>query len=128
MLNLTLSSIPKPNTRKYKAKTPYEKLWANFWFRVNLPNVIGTDECWEWNGRTDKNGYGSLGVRIDRQRKTLTAHRVSHELNIGPVPIGMFVLHRCDNPACVNPSHLWLGTHTDNMKDMVNKRRHRWQK
>jgi HNH endonuclease len=76
--------------------------------------------CWLWTGTADGRGYGQLSVR-GRHRK---AHRVSFELEHGPIPNELFVLHRCDKPSCVNPDHLFLGTAADNTADMVSKGRH----
>lgn len=69
--------------------------------------------CLEWTGTRFTNGYGMLGVG----GKMLRAHRVAHELFIGPIPDGLHVLHSCDNPPCVNPAHLRTGTRIDNMQD-----------
>jgi len=93
-------------------------IYERFWDKVA---VAADDEgCWEWTASTNKLGYGWFGAH----RKTHLAHRVSWELNVGPIPEGSHVLHRCDNPPCIRPGHLFLGTDADNMADMVAKRRH----
>jgi hypothetical protein len=78
--------------------------------------------CWSWAGAT-RNGYGVLG-RGGRAEGLVYAHRLSWELQHGPIPEGGCVLHRCDNPPCTNPDHLWLGTKADNNRDMAAKGRH----
>ncbi|GAG49732.1 unnamed protein product, partial [marine sediment metagenome] len=88
----------------------------NYWLRVKRG---GPDECWEWLADKNGEGYG----RIQRLGKPYRAHRVAWELANGPIPEGMYVLHHCDNPACVNPRHLWLGTHLDNARDRNSKGR-----
>jgi hypothetical protein len=80
-----------------------------------------TGDCWLWTGGKNKGGYG---VIFDtKQRKTRIASRVIWESTNGLIPDGLFVLHRCDNPPCVNPEHLFLGTPHDNNQDMMRKGR-----
>ena len=79
--------------------------------------------CWLWCGGTSGKGYGTLGVgsMVDGTRAHAYAHRLSYEFYIGPIPDGLDVLHRCDTPPCVNPAHLFLGTHSDNALDAIAK-------
>lgn len=88
---------------------------ALFWRRIPTGPL---DSCWEWRGARTEDGYGRFGAHW-------RAHVVSWELNHGrPVPPGMQVCHHCDNPSCVNPWHLFLGTHQDNIDDKMRKGRH----
>jgi len=80
--------------------------------------------CWIWEGSCSNTGYGSMQIGTNRKPKAENAHKLSWIIHNGKVPEGMYVLHKCDVRACVNPDHLFLGTHQDNMKDMVNKGRH----
>ena len=97
-------------------------LSERFWAKVEIIPFHG---CWEWTASQNRLGYGL----IHEKRRMLKAHRVSWELHYGKViPAGLFVCHHCDNPGCVNPSHLFLGTNTDNLRDMSAKGRSRGQK
>lgn len=87
-----------------------------------LAKVSKTPACWLWTGSRNGNGYGEIyeGPVTD---KNIQAHRAAYLIYRGAIPGGMNVLHKCDNPICVNPDHLWLGTHTQNTVDMVQKGR-----
>lgn len=88
---------------------------VRFWSKVNKN---GPNGCWLWMACRNR-GYGVMSVN----KKATTTHRYSWELHNGPIPDGLHVCHHCDNPRCVNPDHLFLGTHQDNMQDMINKGR-----
>lgn len=88
-----------------------------FWDRVERGRE---HECWNWKGALTHDGYGRFGFK----RKTRLAHRVAFRMQVGEIPDGLCVCHRCDNPKCVNPSHLWLGTNWDNTLDSLHKGRH----
>ncbi len=81
------------------------------------------DQCWEWQGARHRNGYGKIGTG-GHTGGTSLAHRVIWAEANGPIPDGMVIMHACDNPPCVNPSHLVIGTQSDNMHDKIRKGRH----
>jgi HNH endonuclease len=86
-----------------------------------------SDGCWIWRGSINNKGYGQIQSG-GRKGGLRLAHRVSWEVHKGPVPIGKVVMHSCDNPPCVNPAHLKLGTQGDNLQDMTSKQRAGGQK
>ncbi len=85
-----------------------QSIIGRFWSKVDT-----TGDCWDWTAGCDRDGYGRF--RLGRQKAR--AHRVAWELTYGPIPEGLCVLHHCDRPVCVRPSHLFLGTNTDNTQD-----------
>jgi hypothetical protein len=91
-------------------RTPAQRFW---------PKVDKSGDCWVWTASKNDRGYGHFG----RGGRTVSAHRVAWELARGPIPEGLWVLHKCDNPPCVNPAHLFLGTPGDNARDREAKGR-----
>lgn len=79
--------------------------------------------CWLWLSTVTRKGYGMF--RLHRSEQRQRANRLAYAIYRGPIPAGMMVLHRCDNPGCVNPDHLFLGTAADNTNDMIGKGRWR---
>jgi len=92
-----------------------------FWSKVRIREP---DECWPWTASGDKNGYGQFGIGSRVTLKMFRAHRVAWTIASGPIPIGLCVLHSCDNPTCQNPRHFFCGTVTDNNHDMMQKGRY----
>lgn len=93
---------------------PEERFWSK---------VERTDTCWIWTASATEYGYGRISWEVDGKKRLFRAHQVSWMLHYGTIPFSLSVLHKCDNPPCVRPDHLFLGTQLDNMRDMVFKGR-----
>lgn len=92
---------------------------CSFYASSKLKEGLSEDDCWEWNGAINSNGYGIFYFRGN----SFGAHRFSATLAFGKMSPSIFACHRCDNPPCINPKHLFMGTHLDNVNDAVAKGR-----
>ncbi len=99
------------NAKSRLDRTIEERLWHK---------VDKSGDCWEWYGSHDEHGYGHINIGKNKKEKT---HRLSWEFANGPIPDGLCVLHHCDNPKCVRPDHLFIGTTKDNIQDCIAKGR-----
>lgn len=122
----------KPDTAEYQRRkyctrscrfnydSPYGQksapLEVRFWAKVD--KSAAHNGCWVWTGARRGKGYGDI---VGDAGRRIAAHQLSYKWAHGSIPDGLFVLHKCDNKLCVNPDHLFVGTHQDNMDDMVEK-------
>jgi hypothetical protein len=105
---------------RHCSRTCRDNIEARFWSRVDK-----SGDCWVWTAGKFDTGYGRIWIGSKADGKDFYAHRVSYEMAYGSIPDGFDILHICDNPPCVRPDHLWAGTHSDNMQDMLRKGRRR---
>ena len=106
--------IKKQKISTSKSRPHYNSLEERFWSKVKRG-----ENCWEWIGYKNKTGYGRFAIKGYAQQ----AHRISWIIKNGKIPKGLCVLHKCDNPPCVNPNHLFIGTYKDNTQDALLKGR-----
>ncbi len=112
-------TVKRPHKNGASGIKTFDESVVDFWSRVDSSNLDNPLKCWEWTGGKISTGYGSCSF----QGKVILAHRASYLVHFGAIPKGLYVCHRCDNPICVNPNHLFLGSHYDNMQDMGRKGR-----
>jgi hypothetical protein len=101
---------------KHNGPFPRFTLEERFWSKVDIKSE---SECWNWKAFKNNKGYGQFTI----YKQTIRSHRFSYQLSYGEIPEDKIIRHKCDNPSCVNPKHLEIGTHVDNVADRVNRGR-----
>lgn len=104
-----------PEGKKWKQRKPLSDLLSKY--------KVAASGCWEWTGTTNRQGYGVVGLFIDGRPIGIPAPRLQWMHSHGPIPDGLVIMHTCDNPPCINPDHLALGTQASNLTDMRAKGR-----
>lgn len=128
---MSLSDYLIPNLHKvfkYDCNGKYQQKDINrFISKINVMEILGPkDDCWKWTGNFIAE-YGSFAIHRHGKRQSLRSSRIAYEMSTGITLLSskQLVCHVCDNPACVNPDHFFIGTHKDNIRDMINKNRDR---
>jgi hypothetical protein len=106
---------PLPTDKVYQARKPLPHLLRRY--------VVAESGCWEWTGTRNRQGYGVVGIAVNKRPTGFPAPRLQWMHCHGEIPEGQVIMHTCDNPPCVNPDHLRLGSQSDNLKDAVAKGR-----
>lgn len=108
---------PLPTDKKYLERKPLPHLLRRY--------VVVESGCWEWTGTRNRQGYGVVCIAINKRPTGIPAPRLQWMHYHGEIPAGQVIMHTCDNPPCINPAHLRLGTYGDNINDCVAKGRHK---
>ena len=119
-MRIRTAEIAKRRAALRPALAPFRERLAKSLSDNSIPEP--NSGCLLWIGAVKPGGYGNLGIKPEG--RTYIAHRAAYEVAYGTIPTGLKVLHKCDNPPCINPLHLFLGTQLDNIRDCVSKGRH----